>query len=532
LPPAQADYLVFGSFRSPENAANWAQKLESSFATMIRVAEYTQDGSVWYRVRSEDLDAGDLDALGRRARVSGIQFWKETVDRTDAAPAPSAIARAASPSLGAVRVAPPSRVAQALPLDSADSPDQPDDPSDADLGRFEGKGDAVVDERFDWNVGMQTRAFADTGDFGQERFEGSVSLMLEYYRSWDRDRQSLTVTPFFRADSADDERTHADVRELFYTRVGEDWDVHVGAKRVFWGVTEFHHLIDVINQTDLVENIDTEDKLGQPMVQLSLVRDWGIVDLYALPYFRERTFPGDDGRLRAPFPIHTRARYESSSAERHLDAAIRWSHYVGPWEIGVSHFSGTSRDPILEPVADGDGNWSLRPYYPLIDQTAIDTQAIFGDWAFKFEGFRRSGFGEGYTAFNVGFERTLVGVVGTRADLGIVGEYMYDDRGDDAFNTLFEHDVAIGARLRLNDMAGSEALLGIIFDTDNSDRFLSLEASRRIGAAWLVALEGRAFSGGTRYPETADVAGALSMDYKSAILQSEDYLQLELKKFF
>jgi hypothetical protein len=50
--------------------------------------------------------------------------------------------------------------------------------------------------------------------------------------------------------------------------------------------------VDIINQTDLVENIDGEDKLGQPMVHFSYFGDWGVVDFFLLPYLRERTYPG------------------------------------------------------------------------------------------------------------------------------------------------------------------------------------------------------------------------------------------------
>ena len=85
------------------------------------------------------------------------------------------------------------------------------------------------------------------------------------------------------------------------------------------------------------------------MVQLSLVRDWGIVDLFALTGFRERTFPGDDGRL-SMVPVDTdNASYESSAKELRTDFALRWSHLIGPLELGVYHFSGTSRDPLLIP---------------------------------------------------------------------------------------------------------------------------------------------------------------------------------------
>ena len=37
------------------------------------------------------------------------------------------------------------------------------------------------------------------------------------------------------------------------------------------------------------------------MVRLALIRDWGTLTFFALPYFRERTFRGEKGRLRAQF---------------------------------------------------------------------------------------------------------------------------------------------------------------------------------------------------------------------------------------
>ena len=36
---------------------------------------------------------------------------------------------------------------------------------------------------------------------------------------------------------------------------------------------------------DLVENIDTEDKLGQPMLNLAFIQDSGTVDFFVMPYF-------------------------------------------------------------------------------------------------------------------------------------------------------------------------------------------------------------------------------------------------------
>ena len=63
-----------------------------------------------------------------------------------------------------------------------------------------------------------------------------------------------------------------------YQRVFDGAELRAGIGRVFWGVTESYHLVDVINQTDLVENVDRKDKLGQPLVNFTLVRDWGALE--------------------------------------------------------------------------------------------------------------------------------------------------------------------------------------------------------------------------------------------------------------
>lgn len=545
---AQADRLVFGAFRSVENATNWAQKLTVSLGQPMSVRAVQREGQQLHRVQSENLSADALATLSRRARSAGIAFWRltdqgENLSRADVPGSSSVRAPGTSP-----RLTPPSRVsdpapqpdvpvqaepeaAEAAETAETGAPPAPPPPAvSADATRSQqARNDRT--ELLEFEVGLQGRYFSDKGFDGQDRYVVSLSLEPEYYTAWDGDRQSVTFKPFLRLDSEDARRSHADVRELFYTYVGGNWDLHIGAKRVFWGVTEFNHLVDIVNQTDLVENIDTEDKLGQPMVQWSTVQDWGILDVYWLLGHRERTFPGRDGRLRTPLRVRGDALYESGAEELRSDFAMRWSHHVGAFEFGLHHFSGTSRDPLFVPQLRGS-EIVLNAFYPVIDQTGLDAQAIYGDWALKVEAMTRSGFGERYAAFNLGVERTLVGVFGTTADLGLVGEYMFDERDDEAFNTLFENDIALGGRLALNDFADTQALLGVIFDTERSEYAVSLEASRRLSDVWHLEIESRIFNGGRSLRDSNQLLIFTDPDYKSAWLQSEDYLQIEVKRFF
>ncbi len=354
---------------------------------------------------------------------------------------------------------------------------------------------------------------------GQGSASASFVAKPELYQEWNDGRDSVLFVPFVRLDSLDSERTHADIRELQYQHVGSGWEARLGIGRVFWGVTESQHLVDIINQTDLVENIDGEDKLGQPMINLSLLRDWGTVDLFVLPGFRERTFPGRSGRLRTAIPVDTdRPSYESNAGNLHVDYAVRWSQAADVWDVGVYHFYGTSRDPLLVPLLEPRNEPRLIPRYDLIHQTGVDAQATVGELLLKLEAIRQDRGGEVFHALTGGFEYTFVGAFGTRADLGLLAEYLYDSRDDQA-PVAFEDDFFFGLRVTANDVQSTRVLAGVIVDRESGARLWSLEASTRLGDRWRLELEARAF--GDVEPEDPQYA-----------VRNDDYVQLTIARFF
>ena len=347
---------------------------------------------------------------------------------------------------------------------------------------------------FSGYIGSQARLFPNSAlHLGQEDQSASLVFQPEYYHEFESG-SSFTFVPFYRLDSADTERTHFDIRELTFLWLEDDFELRLGVRKVFWGATEVLHLVDIINQTDLVENIDTEDKLGQPMANISFSRDWGTLDLYWLPYFRERTFAGIGGRLRGSIIVDTdRTEYESSAEEWHSDWAVRYAHAFGDWDIGLSQFIGTSRNPTLLDGTDSAGKAIKIPRYEQILQTSLDLSRVAGDWLWKGEALYRSGQGnDDYFAWTGGFEYTFTRAWSSDMDLGIIGEWMYDTRQDTA-TTAFENDLAGALRLAVNDPASTEVLLGWVQDIDSSARSLFLEASRRFGNNLLLTTEFRTF---------------------------------------
>jgi len=367
-------------------------------------------------------------------------------------------------------------------------------------------------------VGVDTQAFWLDGRYpDQDDYNFSVLLQPEAYWRSDEGHQRISIVGFARGDLQDDERSHADLREAYWGYEGDDWDMTIGINKVFWGVTESRHLVDVINQSDLVEDIDQEDKLGQPMINLNLQRDYGRFELYVLPWFRERTFPGPDGRLRTALPVDDdHAIYESSAEQNHVDLALRYSHYFGDIDIGIHVFEGTSREPRFTVAAEGD---RLIPIYEQMTQAGIDVQYTREAWLWKFEAIARQTRNDSFLAAVGGFEYSFYGVRNSAADVGILMELLYDGRDENAPPTAFDNDVFVGARLALNDASDTSILAGFAIDTDSQETFFNLEAERRFGDNVSVELRLRAFANSE--PNDAMYT-----------LQRDDYLQLGLSWYY
>jgi len=380
---------------------------------------------------------------------------------------------------------------------------------------------SVAETQYSQTAGVEYQSFRHDGLYS-EQHRGYFSAFIEPkgYHSWNGDLDSITFELFYRWDQHDSERSHLDIRELMWLHVGDDWELRTGIGSVFWGKTESQHLVDVINQTDSVEAINGEDKLGQAMVNLALLRGWGTLELFVLPGFRERTFPGQEGRLRTLWAVDTGgAVHQSSAAQNHVDWAVRWARTQGDWDLGLSYFDGTARDPALQPVALG-GEQRLRPYYAQIKQLGVDVLAATGAWLLKFEGIYRYTHDENsYLALTSGFEYTSVGVFDSIWDIGWLVEYQYDER-DEKATTPAQNDLMLGSRLVFNDVNGAEILIALVQDLDYSDsRSVFVEASSRINDNWKWRLDAWFFSSDTQFEPVY-------------VLRRDDFLQLSLDYYF
>ncbi|MEQ9263724.1 MAG: hypothetical protein RLN81_00785 [Balneolaceae bacterium] len=377
-------------------------------------------------------------------------------------------------------------------------------------------------------IETELRLFPDPPAYDDQHLSTiTFAIEPEYYRSFGEGNLSFYLTPFVRLDGFDSERTHFDIRELYFLYYKDDWELKAGAKQIFWGVTESAHLVDIINQTDLVENLDAEEKLGQPMLNFSLIKDWGTLDFFYLPYFRERTFQGKAGRLRFQAPIQIDGViYDSDAKEWNPDFAVRYSHYFGNFDIGLSQFYGTSREPAFRITQQGN----FVPKYFLMSQTGLDLQYTGENgWLWKWESIFRATQSQEFFAFTGGFEYTFSNVRNSGADIGVLTEYLWDER-ENSFSTpaeinaslppnAFNNHLFVGSRVALNDVQSTAFLAGGTINLDEGSMFLNVEAERRFGDRWIGEVQLRAFAN----PQPDDFL---------YVFRKDSYLQLSVRRYF
>ncbi|MEM8754703.1 MAG: hypothetical protein AAGF90_17155 [Pseudomonadota bacterium] len=377
---------------------------------------------------------------------------------------------------------------------------------------------------------VEATLFPEGPRFADQR-EQSFSGAIEptFFAEWAGGDVTATFTPFARIDSADRRRSHVDIREAKLDFRSGDWEATVGIDTVFWGKAEANHLVDIINTQDAIEDLDEEDPLGQPMIRVARLTEIGEFSAFFLPYVRLRTFPGENGRLRSALVVDNDDRIIERDGGRFAPSfALRYAGVIEDADIGLSFFNGVSRDPSLRPsgfvdTPGGPVPTELQPIYETITQFGFDGQYTSGPALWKAEALYRDGMSDldgderDYFAATGGIEYTLFGVF-DNADLGLIAEYSWDSRGDDA-TTIFQSDVIAGARLALNDPADTSLLVTGAIDHDNGVGSIRLEAQRRVAESLIAEIEGQFFVNGDEDPLAAD-------------LQDDSFVRLKLSYYW
>jgi hypothetical protein len=129
-----------------------------------------------------------------------------------------------------------------------------------------------------------------------------------------------------------------------------------------------------------------------------------------------------------------------------------------------------------------------------MNQTGLDVQLTSGSWLWKLESITRHTRGKRFFAVTGGFEYTFANISNSGIDVGVLSEWLWDDRDQFYFPpNPFKNHIFFGSRLAFNDVQSTELLAGALVDYKDGGIFPSIEASRRIGDSFKLNLEARGF---------------------------------------
>ncbi len=101
--------------------------------------------------------------------------------------------------------------------------------------------------------------------------------------------------------------------------------------------------------------------------------------------------------------------------------------------------------------------------------------------------------------------------------MGLLAEYLYDGRDESAPPTFYDSAWFGGARWSLNDVQDTTLLAGALIDDSGS--IAILEAARRVGESWKIAVEARLF------------VNVDAQDLYLAGYRKDSYLTLSISKY-
>lgn len=363
-------------------------------------------------------------------------------------------------------------------------------------GGFEWKGEA----------GLETRLFRP--DHHAVTTDANLALAgrveMDHRLSNTRERLRL----FGRLDVTDNGRNLFDIQEAWAEYRWPMLEIRAGFDMLNWSATEAFHPADVINSRYLDSDIENPEKLGEPMLRLSLKIPAGELSAWYLPMFIAPIFPSKHSRQN---PLDPGWRFEQprwvdrngqvSGGNFAHQWVVRLSQSRGPVDFDLHAIQYIDRQQPLY-VADPT-NKTVRPIYLPVTQIGGTMQAVLESWVVKLEWARRhfqslgkqalqdlnvSADDEVYTVDRdhtqvaFGLEYNLAHDSGAVSTFVLEGQALSGvDKATRYDLQLFQRDLLVGYRYQFNDAAGSEFRSSFIFDVERpGERLFNLNYARRL----------------------------------------------------
>ena len=239
--------------------------------------------------------------------------------------------------------------------------------------------------------GFQPDEFAETEDYGV-----ALTTQIEINT---RPTPSLGFVGrgLARLDAIDKNRNIATVEDAYGGYSLGPVTLRIGAQILNWTATEAFHPADIVNSRNFDSDLESPEKIGEPMVELRLRILRGHLSAYYMPLRLPSRLPGNTSRL-SPFGPNPaglelgdtlwvdRNGKTSDSVFAH-QGALYLSQTIGKADIGIHVVDHNDRSKPTFTLVGGEG--VVRPTYHTVTQLGLTYTQVLGSLIVKLEGAQR-----------------------------------------------------------------------------------------------------------------------------------------------
>ena len=119
-------------------------------------------------------------------------------------------------------------------------------------------------------------------------YPNSNAGTIDAYKDFGAARAVLELVARF--DDQDSGRRILDARQAYISSEIGAFEIYVGNRQEFWGKAESKNIVDVVNQQDGAADQGGAGKLGAPSLSVERYTEYGDLQVWYMPEFRELTF--------------------------------------------------------------------------------------------------------------------------------------------------------------------------------------------------------------------------------------------------
>ena len=381
------------------------------------------------------------------------------------------------------------------------------EPSRRWLGEIESKGEVAFESRAFRDDGLAQTHDAAAGLMGRVEWRHQQRLVEQKLRAYGR------------VDQLDRGRSVLVVEEAFVQLKHGRLRLRLGADIVNWTATEVFHPADVLNARNLDSDLESLEKVGEPMAAVQVGLWEGMTaSAYVMPVYMKTLFPSPGSRLNVAPGVDLRQQHvlvdrRGNSTDAHLgpQAALRLSQVIGSADVSVHGLEQMDRLQPLVGFEQATGR--PVPVFLTVQQLGGTYQQAVGALVVKVEAAYRRFFrplgadGTGpyalpddldrnHGAVAVGIEYGLIHSGGAESTLLLEGQTLLGVRPAVRQQlSPFQRDVFGGYRLALGDEDSKELTVGGIFDLERPGELLvNVAYQQRLGETFSLRVGLRLFA--------------------------------------